>query len=248
MIHLIPPHAPNRLISGLLASSALIALAFSLLTMSPESTAEAAAKAPDSSKTTTVQAGEHCFFVDDQSSRDIVRFSSDAPVELIEGLTNKIKGKICYDDNFKFNNPDITFEVDLASIDTGIPLRNQHMRDNFLHTAKYPTATFTATQINPSDKPPFKTGEHVTIESQGQFTIHGQSVKKKIPLKVTYFNESDTTHKRFKSGNMIRVQGTFPVKLADHGIQRPEALFVKLADTVNVTVDFFATDDPDALK
>lgn len=196
-------------------------------------------------------ADAQCFYVDDHSNRDVVRFSSDAPVELIEGLTNKIKGKICYDDSFKFDKKhpfEVSFNVDLASVDTGIELRNQHMRDNFLHTAKFPKATFKATSISSKAKAPFKTGDVVSIQSKGQFTIHGVSVEKSIPMKVTYFEESSTTHKRFKSGNMIRIRGTFPIVLSEHGIPRPEALFVKLADTVFVTVDAFATDDPASLK
>ncbi len=193
-------------------------------------------------------AESHCFYVGDPSYRDVVKFSSDAPVELIEGSTNKIKGKVCYDEKFTFQNPEIRFEVDLASIDTGIPLRNQHMRDNFLHTAKYPKATYTVTGIQTTTKPPFKNGQAVQLTATGNFTIHGKTVTKTVPLKVTYFPESDTTRKRFKSGNMIRIQGTFPVELAAHDIDRPEALFVKLADTVYVTVDTFATDDPAALK
>ncbi len=196
-------------------------------------------------------ADAQCFYVNDHSSRDVVRFSSDAPVELIEGVTNKIKGKICYDKTFKFDKShpfEVSFDVDLASIDTGIALRNQHMRDNFLHTAKFPKATFKATSIKSKGKPPFKTGNVVTIQSKGDFTIHGVSISKSIPMKVTYFEESPTTHKRFKSGNMIRVRGTFPVTLSQHGIPRPEALFVKLADKVFVTIDVFATDDPASLK
>ncbi len=192
-----------------------------------------------------------CFYIDDHSNRDVVRFSSDAPVELIEGVTNKIKGKVCYDDSFTFDKKhpfEVTFNVDLASIDTGIPLRNQHMRDNFLHTAKFPKATFKATRIKTKAKAPFKTGDVVTINATGPFTIHGVSVPKSASMKVTYFEESLTTHKRFKSGNMIRIRGTFPVTLTEHGIPRPEALFVKLSETVNVTIDAFATDDPESLK
>lgn len=122
------------------------------------------------------------------------------------------------------------------------------MRDNFLHTAQFPKALYNVTQIKTTAKPPFKNGQSIQLSATGNFTVHGKTVRKTVPLKVTYFPESDLTHKRFKSGNMIRIQGTFPVDLAAHGIQRPEALFVKLADTVFVTVDAFATDDPNALE
>ncbi len=187
------------------------------------------------------------FVINDESHRDHVEFTSDAPVELIKGHTNRIKGHVIYDDSFRFDakHPfDIVFEVDLASIDTGIGLRNQHMRDNFLETAKYPKAIFKATKIETTAKPPFKSGQVVAIKATGLLTVHGKTVTKTVPLKVTYFPESDTTHKRFKSGNMIRIRGTFPVSFTDHAIQRPEMLFQKLAETVFVSIDAFGTDTP----
>jgi polyisoprenoid-binding protein YceI len=70
-----------------------------------------------------------------------VEFTSDAPIEVMHGKTSKITGDITLDDSFKFDakHPfNILLSVDLASIDTGIDLRNEHMRDNFLETGKYP--------------------------------------------------------------------------------------------------------------
>lgn len=192
-----------------------------------------------------------CFYIDDHSGRDVVKFTSDAPVELIAGTTNKIKGKVCYDNSFAFDQKhpfDIQFEVDLASIDTGIPLRNEHMRDNFLETSKFPKAAFKVTKIKTGSKPSLKRQETVTIHSTGTLSIHGKTTQKKIPLKVTYFPESAITHHRFKKGNMIRIQGTFPVVLEEHAIKRPEMLFQKLAETVFVTIDVFGSDESDALK
>jgi len=194
-------------------------------------------------------ASQHTFVVNDEGGRDNVTFTSDAPVELIQGHTNQINGTIKYDDSFHFDagHPfEIQFKVNLASLDTGIPLRNEHMRDNFLQTAKYPDATFKAVKIVTNAKPPFKTGQVVSITATGPFTLHGVTVSKTIPLKVTYFKESATTHSRFPAGNMIRIQGTFPVSLKAHNIPRPEVVFLKLAENVQVSLDVFGTDKPAA--
>ena len=199
----------------------------------------------------SAHAAQKCFYTDPNSSKDLVEFTSDAPVEVIKGTTGKVQGKVCYDEKFVFDakHPfEATFHVDLASVDTGIPLRNEHMRDNFLETGKYPKASFKATSLSASAKPPFKAGQKVKIKSLGNFTVHGKSVQKTIPLDVTYLPQSAATKARFKSGNVIRIQGKFPVKLAEHNIKRPEAVTVKLAETVFVTLDMFATDDPAALK
>ena len=197
------------------------------------------------------QSEQTCFYTHPNAGKDIVEFTSDAPVEVIKGFTGTVKGKVCYDQKFVFDakHPfEAKFDVDLRTVDTGIPLRNEHMRDNFLETDKYPHATFKATKLSANASPPFKNGQTVTINAVGNFTVHGKAVQKTIPLQVTYFPHSSTTKARFKSGNMIRIRGTFPVSLAAHEIKRPEALFIKLAETVVVTIDMFATDDPAALK
>jgi hypothetical protein len=86
---------------------------------------------------TSVSAKQLNFVVDDEKKRDSISFTSDAPIELIVGKTSAVKGKISVDESMDLSKPfTATFDVDLASIDTGIPLRNEHMRDNFLETKK----------------------------------------------------------------------------------------------------------------
>lgn len=197
------------------------------------------------------QAAERCYYIDDPSNRDNVTFTSDAPVEVVNGHTTQIKGKVCLDSSFQFDakHPfSVSFDVDLNSIDTGIPLRNQHLRENFLQTDKFPKAIFRATSVKLSKKPPFKAGEVVTVTANGQFTVHGKTQPKSIVVKVTNLPESESTRHRFSSGDLIRVKATFPVELQKYNIERPTALFYKLADTVFVTVDAVGTSDKDALK
>lgn len=163
-----------------------------------------------------------------------VSFTSNAPVEVIEGKTKHIIGDVSFDDSFKFDEAhpfNIFFSVDLASIDTGIELRNEHLRDNFLETGKYPKATYRATSIKMQGKPDLTKPEEVKLVSEGEFTVHGVTERKTIPLTVDY--------KPGKGGKpaTILVKGKFPVKLEEYKIKRPEAIFVKLADTVYVDVD-----------
>jgi polyisoprenoid-binding protein YceI len=166
--------------------------------------------------------------------QDLISFNSDAPVEVITGNTNAVQGDLKLDDSFQFDakHPfNINFTVDLASMDTGIPLRNQHMRDNFLETSQYPKATFVTQRIKFVKKPDLSKAQTVKLEATGDFTVHGVTVQKTIPLTVDYVPGKN------KRPESIRVRGKFPVALAQHKIKRPEALFVKLAETVFVTVD-----------
>ena len=162
-----------------------------------------------------------------------VDFTSNAPVEVIHGKTNQISGDIHLDDSFKFDakHPfNIFFSVDLASIDTGIDLRNEHMRDNFLETGKYPKATYKATAIQMQGKPDLRKAQTVKLVSTGEFSLHGVTEKKTIPLTVDY---KPASHGKPAH---IQVNGRFPIKLEEYHIKRPEAIFVKLADTVFVDV------------
>jgi polyisoprenoid-binding protein YceI len=173
------------------------------------------------------------FVINDTTGHNTVKFKSDAPLELIAGQTDKVTGDIVFDDSFKFDAKHpfkIVFNVDLASLDTGIALRNEHMRDKFLETSKYPTAVYTVKQIKTTAKPPFKKGQDILMESSGDFTLHGKTVSKTIPLTITYLGKTETSE-------TIRIQGNFPIKLADYGIQRPEMVFQKLAETLYVNIN-----------
>ncbi len=184
-------------------------------------------------------AAPRTFTIKDESrdgSRDTVTFTSDAPLELINGHTNKIEGSVTIDDSTDLTKPvKATFDVDLASIDTGIPLRNEHMRDNFLQTDKYPKASFVLSKlINPPKK--LQAGKKVTVKAEGSLTIHGKTVKKTIPIDVTYFTKCAATEQKVPGCDLLQIKATFPVAFKDHSIQRPEVVFQKLADTVFVTV------------
>lgn len=184
----------------------------------------------------TAYAAPREFKIDDDKKRDFASFNSDAPLELIEGKTSKITGHLTIDDSLNLTKPvAATFEVDLASIDTGIELRNEHMRDNFLQTKQFPTAKFVLESIS---KAPSKleAGKKTSFQAQGSFSLHGKTVKKQVPIEVTYFTKCPATESKRTGCDLIQIKATFPVAFKDHDIKRPEIVFQKLADTVIVTV------------
>ncbi len=89
---------------------------------------------------------------------------------------NKTTGKVVLDKAAKTGSVDIS--IDTKSIDTGSALFDEHIQaEDFLDTAKYPTATFKSTKATfDGDKP-------ATIE--GDLTLKG--VTKKVTLTVTRF-------------------------------------------------------------
>ena len=123
---------------------------------------------------------------------------------------------------------DGSLAVDLRTLDTGIGLRNDHLREKYLEVDKgagYDKAVLSDIDLkglNP-DAPQGK-GSFT-----GSLTLHG--VKKTVtgPVEVK------------KTGSGLRVKASFPVNLPDYNIPEPRYLGVGVKNTVQVEVTFTAT-------
>ncbi|MBN9366594.1 MAG: polyisoprenoid-binding protein [Comamonadaceae bacterium] len=89
---------------------------------------------------------------------------------------DKTTGTVTLDKAAKTGAVDIT--IDMTSVNTGFDVFNGHIQgEDFLDTAKYPTATFKSTKVAfEGDKP---------VAIDGNLTIKG--VTKPVTLKVTHF-------------------------------------------------------------
>lgn len=88
---------------------------------------------------------------------------------------NKLQGKIA--------GTKVTLSVDLSSVDTGIQIRDQRLRELFFTVAKFPTATVTL-DIHKSDIYPMKPGQIKTLELDAEITLQGITQKKTVKLQV----------------------------------------------------------------
>jgi polyisoprenoid-binding protein YceI len=162
-----------------------------------------------------------------------VVFTSKAATETFHGKTDRIEGRIVVDPARVTDSVAVHLEVDLASLDTGIGKRNQHMRDNHLETDKYPKATFAgATVLGPADAS-LTPGATVSFECAGDFTLHGVTKRIRATVAVTMRDERTLAFKT-----------AFQVALADYGISRPRFLFLKLGEVQDVTVEGLAIASP----
>jgi polyisoprenoid-binding protein YceI len=123
---------------------------------------------------------------------------------------------------------DGSLAVNLRTLDTGISLRNEHLRENYLEVGKgagFDTATLSDIDLNgfnpdaPSGKGSFT----------GLLSLHG--VSKAVTGAVDIR----------QSGAGLRVKASFPVQLSDYSIRTPRYLGIGVKDTVQVEVAFAAS-------
>jgi polyisoprenoid-binding protein YceI len=162
----------------------------------------------------------------DKEQKNQVKFTSDAPIEEIVGVTDKIDGYVMWEGDDPTANSEFYFEVDLASIDTGIGLRNRHLRDNYLETDKYPFASYAGkiTKATAHDDDSF------SITTTGLFKLHG--VEKEIEVNGL-ISKTDTGYK---------AESQFSVKLDDYNIERPQVMMLKIGEVIQLDVQIFTTE------
>jgi polyisoprenoid-binding protein YceI len=180
------------------------------------------------------------FTINDE--RNVLTFESKAPLEKIVGTTSKVMGHI------HVNPKDITkglmakFELDLASLNTGIAKRDEHMRsEEFLHTEKYPKALLTLDKITKASAKELADKTPITVNAEGTLELHG--VKRKVELEgiqVAYFKESEETRAKMP-GDLLHIDGGFVVKLPDYNIKVPKLIVLKVDENIKINVDLFGT-------
>lgn len=120
---------------------------------------------------------------------------------------------------------DGSLAVDLRTLDTGIGLRNRHLREKYLEVNKgtgFETATLSAIDLTGlSPVAPAGKGSFT-----GLLTVHG--VTKPVTGAVDVR----------RAGGGLRVTASFRLDLADYGIAKPRYLGIGVTNTVQVEVAF----------
>lgn len=169
--------------------------------------------------------------------KNMAEFRIDDSMETIVGTTSKIAGTISADpENPAASSVDI--RVELASLDSGIALRNQHMRERFLETSKYPNATFKSISVSgPATIAPNKPAE---VSVTGDYSMHGVTKRITVPVRIVLIPESEITKSQRGPGDWIHATATFSVKLSDYDVHVPDTFLVNTADPIPVKIDVFA--------
>jgi polyisoprenoid-binding protein YceI len=158
----------------------------------------------------------------DKSNSNIVKFISEATMETVEGVTNKIDGYIQIESIDKLIGSEFYFEVDLNSLKTGNGLRDRHMRDDYLKTDKY---QFTNIKGKITEAAKISDTEY-NIKAATKMYIHG--VTRDIVI----------TGKIFKLQNGFKIKSNYNIKLTDFKIEIPKFMFMRLNENIKLDLDF----------
>ena len=121
--------------------------------------------------------------------------------------------------------------VDLSSVDTGVALRNAHLRDKYLEVGKggeFATAVLSDVRLDKVETAAF----HGQTPFTGMLLLHG-----------TRHAVSGQADIRFE-GSDVRVAASFPVRIDDYGIAPPRYLGVGVRNEVQVKVSLLITPAP----
>lgn len=105
-----------------------------------------------------------------------------------------------------------------------VALMEEHFNENYVESSKYPKATFKG-KIEDFDLSQVTTAEK-TFTVSGDLTLHGKTKRVSSTAKVS------------KSGNAIKITGSFTVKPEDFGIDIPKVVSSKVADKIAVDYNF----------
>lgn len=115
--------------------------------------------------------------------------------------------------------------VPLSGLQTGIALRDRHMREKYLEVQKYPDAvlalTWSAVKL-PED------GRSLEATAPGMMTLHGKS------------HEVQARYKIARSGSSYQVSGNVALDIRDYGIEIPSYFGVTVQPDIDASASFTA--------
>ena len=176
--------------------------------------------------------GEQTFNFGDKYGRNQVSFFSTTPLEDITGISNAVKGKVTFDiADIKTLKGSISTTV--ASIKTGIDLRDEHLRsENWLDATTYPKVTFVIKKVGD-----VKVSADNKLEAKvtGDFSAHGVTKEIVADVTMTYLDASEQTKKR-APGDLLGVQAKFNIVLSDYDVENM-IVGQKVADNIEINVN-----------
>jgi polyisoprenoid-binding protein YceI len=117
--------------------------------------------------------------------------------------------------------------VPLANLQTGIGLRDRHMREKYLEVTQFPNAELQVARAALKLPAP---GAEASADARGTLKLHGKT--KEVAFRFS----------AKRDGSAYHVSGALRVNMNDFGIEAPSYLGVSVKPDVDVDVRFDAAD------
>lgn len=167
-----------------------------------------------------------------EDRRNQAHFYSKTPLEDIHGLSSGISGTATFDIEDVKNTLKGQIIVDVASIKTGIDMRDEHLRaDNWLNAEKYPNIIFTIRNVKDLNK---ESNNKLNGSIVGEFELLGVKKEVTAEFSMIYLDESEQTKMR-APGDLLSVNAKFNIKLSDFGVKN-DLIGNKVAENIEITV------------
>lgn len=161
-------------------------------------------------------------------TRARVTFTSDAPLETINGVSSRASGTVRLDPA-DLSTASATVSVPIASLRTGIDLRDRHLRgEDWLDAERYPNATFELVRVEGARA--LQPNQDARLRVVGRFTLHG------VTREVTA-----TVRAKWDGGGRLRARARFAIQLDQFGVSINPAVRLKVSNDIRVTIDLLAT-------
>jgi polyisoprenoid-binding protein YceI len=122
--------------------------------------------------------------------------------------------------------------VDLATLETGIGLRDHHLKEEYLQVDRYPQARLTLSRLDVTQVPDGAPFGAVSVPFEGTLLLHG--VEKPVSGQAKVSRHDDR----------ITVNAQFSINLGDFGVDVPKYMGITVAEKVDVKTAFSAALEP----
>jgi polyisoprenoid-binding protein YceI len=169
-------------------------------------------------------------------------FTSDAALEHIKGVSNRVSGYAVAPTSEGVEAGLLAgkFTMAVDTIDTGIPMRNEHLKgERWMNAAEHPEITFEIMGVEGAklakEESWFKTYD-VTLK--GEMTVRGVTREMKIPARLTFMPESEKTRARAQ-GDLLAIRAQYPIALSDFDIAVGDQAIESGMVSNDMTIDTF---------
>ena len=146
-----------------------------------------------------------------------ITFFSEAPLENIEAINNQVSGAI------DLKTGEVAFTLLMKAFTFEKALMQEHFNEKYVHSDKYPKATFKGMIVDVEKLEVGSSDKKVTIK--GELTMHGET------------EEIEAIGYLRKKGDNLLGRSEFTINLSDFNISIPSAVKDNISETIDIKVE-----------